>query len=221
MNGKCWKPAVNFDALWYWTHCDNILLAWAVKHLPTGCWTSARYNLTHHNCHTSSPSHSMQKAKYVRDYVAAKRKIGQLYIFIRREWITLCVKINGMPPPRVQVFVHDRMEGKFNQSIKWSWTWHWQESSQVSRLWAHTGLMTFTPTNDQQTAITSSATDMHSKTFSSTPVCLPWPRTMQATLPSKLSLLGGSGYLRMLSLMHRCLKGPSGIGQQFSLLIKN
>lgn len=59
----------------------------------------------------------MQKAKYVRDYVAAERKIGQLYIFIRREWITLCVKMNGMPPPRVQVFVHDRMEGKFNQSI--------------------------------------------------------------------------------------------------------
>lgn len=58
----------------------------------------------------------MQKAKYVRDYVAAERKIGQLYIFIRREWITLCVKINGMPPPRVQVFVHDRMEGSINQS---------------------------------------------------------------------------------------------------------
>lgn len=145
MNGKCWKPAVNFDALWYWTHCDNILLAWAVKHLPTGCWTSACYNLTHHNCHTSSPGHSMQKAKYVRDYVAAERKTGQLYIFIRREWITLCVKINGMPPPRVQVFVHDRMEGKFNQSIKWSWTWQWQESSHVPRLWAHTDLVTFTP----------------------------------------------------------------------------
>lgn len=29
------------------------------------------------------------------------------------------------------------------------------------------------------------------------------------------------GYLRMLSLMHRCLKSPSGIGLQFFLLIKN
>lgn len=29
------------------------------------------------------------------------------------------------------------------------------------------------------------------------------------------------GYLRTLSLMHRCLKSPGGIGLQFSLLIKN
>lgn len=160
----------------------------------------------------------MQKAKYVRDYVAAERKTGQLYIFIRREWITLCVKINGMPPPRVQVFVQDGGKVQSINQVKLDVT----VTGIVSRpeaLSSH--WLGDIHTNDQQTAITSSATDMRSKTFSSTSVCLPWPWTMQATLPSKLSLLGGSGYLRMLSLMHRCLKGPSGIGQQFSLLIKN
>lgn len=74
-------------------------------------------------------------------------------------------------------------------------------------------------TDDQQTLITSSVTDMCSETFYL--VYLPWPWTVRAALPSKLPLLGGSGYLRMLSLMHRCLKGPGGIGLQFSLLIKN
>lgn len=57
MNGKRRKAAVNFDVLWYWAHCDNILLARAVKHLPTGCWTSARYIPTHHGSYTSTPGH--------------------------------------------------------------------------------------------------------------------------------------------------------------------
>lgn len=60
MIGKRWKAAVNFDVLWYWAHCYNILLARAVKHLPTGCWTSACYILTHHDGHTSRLGH-MQK----------------------------------------------------------------------------------------------------------------------------------------------------------------
>lgn len=135
--------AVNFDVLWYWTHCDNILLARAVKHLPTGCWTSDCYILTHHDCHTSSSGHSMQKAKCVRDYMAEKRNRTVLHIH-QGAWVFLLLQINVMQPAHIEVFVCESRGRPINHSFKlrvtatWiSMTDGWTESSQV---WARINL---------------------------------------------------------------------------------
>lgn len=142
MNGKCWKPAVNFDALWYWTHCDNILLARAVKHLPTGCWTSAPLHSYTPWLPYIKPGPQHAKAKCVRDYMA-RSKIGQHCIFIRgRVGLRVSVQINGMLPPAhiyskcLCVTGGGRVQSITQLKPRVTVTWNcvtdgWTESSQV------------------------------------------------------------------------------------------
>lgn len=177
----------------------------------------------HHNSHTSSPGQSLQRCADVFAVWGIRQtrsKIGQRYIFIRGEWASVFVC-------KLMVWClftcNRRRESSTNGSIKAACDCVWLtdgpslvECEVVSSLrdgdiytWYH------------QTLLTSSVTDVPGN-FSRQSLCISCgPGLCNAALPSKFPLLGSSGYLRMLSLMHRCLKGLGGIGLQFSLLIKN
>lgn len=198
MNGKCRKAAVNFDVLWYWAHCDNILLARAVKHLPTGCWTSGCYIPTHHDSHTSTPG-CMQ---------GCVNCSGCMW----RDRDTLrgrgCRCRGGSACERVCLM------GKLIVCYKVQPS---KREREKKMLWKSEVLLSEWRFGWCSTHIGCFSWDKVRRYL----VYLPWPKTTWVVLPQELWLLVGSGYLSMLSLMHRCLKSPSGTGLQFSLLIKN
>lgn len=90
MNECRWKTAVNFDVLWYWTHCDNIvLLARAVKHPPVGAWTSAHAFLLTTTAIHQAHSPSMQRCECVSNSMEGKlQNRTQCCIFIRYECVS-------------------------------------------------------------------------------------------------------------------------------------
>ena len=177
MNGKCWKPAVNFDALWYWTHCDNILLTRAVKHLPTGCWTSAPLHSYTPWLPYITPGPWHAKAKCVRDYMA-RSKIGRRHIFIRGEWasecVCVCVRMSGVPCLCVKGGgkVQSITQLKPRVTVTWNrMTDGWTKSPQVGGL-ERTAARRHSRETISKTPVTSSATDTRAGT-SAAPPCLP------------------------------------------------